>query len=156
MLTKDKIITDLDILRQVSQPTTMAYAKEHNLKYRLFDALKTGWTRGFGLAAIQIGIPVRYAILRVKTRGGWRQVELCNPEAIEMRGPYLAREEGCLSILDKRVDVQRFREITLVCYPERHRHTETFWGLAAQIIRHELDHFEGKLIIDHGKVGVET
>ena len=144
---KDKIITDLGVLRQTSGPTTMVKAKKYNLKYRLLDALKTGWTRGYGLAAIQIGIPVRYGILRVKTRSGWRQVELCNPEVVEMIQPYLARGEGCLSIPNTRVDVQRFREITLICYPERDGRTAAFRGLAAQVIQHEIDHFDGKLII---------
>ena len=56
-----KLITDKGVLSTISRETTLQEVMELNLIPKLKAALETAWTGGYGLAAIQISIPIRAA-----------------------------------------------------------------------------------------------
>ncbi len=59
--------------------------------------------------------------------------------------------EGCLSCPDISVEVTRFTEIKLRALDrEGDRVSKRYTGFLARIVQHELDHLDGRLIIDHG------
>ena len=133
----DTIITDTKTLSQVSRPTTWEEVKSLNLAARLADATMLAWTRGSGLAAIQIGLPLRFAWYRYNELS----YQLLNPEIIGRLGKALLIE-GCLSIPHKWLKIERSYEIEYTSDGKKMRAK----GLRAQIIQHEIDHMDGKLI----------
>jgi len=138
----DKILTikdELKKLREVSKKTTLEEIERLDLKNRLREANDTAWTKGCGLASIQIGIPLRYAWF---TYDG-KEYELINPEIIMGLGK-IKYEEGCLSIPDKYTGVERYYEIEYFSNGKKKRAK----GHKAHIIQHEIDHMNGILNID--------
>lgn len=98
---------------------------------------------GVGLAAPQVGINLRFNIIRYKE---------CN---INMLDPYILShgkdfdivKEGCISLPDVTVSVKRFKMITVWYYDENWiEKKEVFEGLCARIIQHEVDHLDGILL----------
>ena len=117
---------------------------------------------GVGLAAPQIGLPVRLFLvdatpfaedeeLSEKERAtleGFKKVFI-NAKIEEETGNDWIFNEGCLSIPDIREDVTRKDTITISYWDEDFKkHTETFDGILARIIQHEYDHIEGVLFTD--------
>ena len=139
----DKVITDLEFLRQESRETTQAEVDELDLLNRLKYANGTAWTHGCGLAAIQIGIPVRYAWFV------WagENFELLNPEIVETKGNSFKIEEACLSIPNRRVTLRRPYKIVYKSHGKLYKAKD----LKARIIQHEIDHMNGILNIDRVK-----
>jgi peptide deformylase len=133
------IVTDISVLHQVSKPTTQEEVKELNLISRLREANKTAWTKGAGLAAIQIGIPLRFSwyIYQGKER------VLFNPSILNRWGEDV-QEEGCLSIPNKWIKIKRAYTIEYVSNGKKKRVS----GFEARLIQHEIDHMDGKLITD--------
>lgn len=103
-----------------------------------------------GIAAPQVRQALR--IMSVKGRAGvsvW-----INPVIEPTAGAVRVSEwEGCFSLPDKRVYVERWSSVRVRGMNERGEFTEaTFAGRAARAAQHELDHLDGTLISDHGKV----
>ncbi len=106
---------------------------------------------GVGLAAPQIGLPIRLFI--VDTQGFEDEKPFkgtfINAEILEESGEDWAFNEGCLSIPDIREDVWRKPNILIRYYDENWKlHEEHISGMAARVIQHEYDHIEGKLFTD--------
>lgn len=74
---------------------------------------------------------------------------LVNPQIVSLSAETRLHEEGCLSIPDVHVDIERPAAVT-VRYLDREGHETELEaeGLLATAIQHELNHLEGKLIID--------
>jgi peptide deformylase len=139
--TRDKIVTDRKILKIVSRETTWEEVKELKLKERLKDALKAAWVPGNGLAAIQIGIPVRYAFFFI----GGREYELINPKIISAgSGRFKLKNEGCLSVPNTWSSVLRAYKIRY----ENDGVIKTARSQLAHIIQHEVDHMAGTVNVD--------
>ena len=105
---------------------------------------------GVGLAAIQIGVPKRVIVLDTAEEGQPRApLAMANPEIVEIGKTTRLYEEGCLSIPDVRVEIERPETVT-VRYIDRAGKVQTLAadGLLATAIQHELDHLDGQLIID--------
>jgi len=101
--------------------------------------------RGIGLAANQVGVAKRVAVVDVDGD----RFALVNPRIIESEGRDVA-EEGCLSIPDIYADVTRPDRIVVEALdangiPYRKETT----GLKARAIQHEIDHLDGILFLDH-------
>jgi len=111
-----------------------------------------------GLAAPQIGISKRIVIFKNKNFGEKTRVKnsseydvLVNPRLTQTRGKEEKMNEGCLSCPDISVEVTRFEEIKVRAYNEEGRKiSKRYTGFLARIVQHELDHLEGRLVIDHG------
>lgn len=106
---------------------------------------------GVGLAATQIGEPIRLFIVDVAT-GDDEPSDLqvfVNPEILEKIGTQ-CWEEGCLSFPGVHEEVKRAERVRVRAQNEK---GETFEieadGLLAVAIQHENDHLDGKLMIDH-------
>ncbi|HYC67614.1 peptide deformylase, partial [Brevundimonas sp.] len=106
---------------------------------------------GIGLAAVQIGEPVRIIVMDLAREGEEPQPRyFVNPEilwASEETAPY---EEGCLSIPEVYDEVERPARVKLryLNYAGEQAE-EDAEGLFAVCIQHEMDHLEGVLFIDH-------
>ena len=103
-----------------------------------------------GLAAVQIGVPVRLIMVKY----GEIYLFLVNPEVVKTSPQTALAVEGCLSIgqgrefyyvdRPKRVKV-RYTDL------EGNARTLKVEGTTARILQHEIDHLEGVLIVDHGR-----
>ena len=130
---REVIVTDRAMLHQVSKPTTQEEVKKLDLISRLRDANETAWTQGVGVAAIQIGVPLRFAwyIFMGKDR------VLFNPKLLRTWGKETLKE-GCLSIPNLWFAKERAYMIEYVSNGKKKRAS----GLEARIIQHEIDHEE--------------
>ncbi len=100
--------------------------------------------RGVGLAAPQIGEPLRLAVVE----GGDRLIVLGNPAVVRTGFPAIDWE-GCLSIPDRVAEVQRPAEVIVAADDiegRRVRHRGT--GIVARAFLHEIDHLAGRLYVD--------
>ena len=100
---------------------------------------------GIGLAAPQIGISLRLAVIEINEE----RLVLINPTVSGHEKDRILFEEGCLSLPGKFLAIERFETVT-VDYTDEHgkRQTLTTSGLLAIAIQHEIDHLDGVLIID--------
>lgn len=125
---------------------------------------------GIGLAAPQIGISKRLIIVEtveepreivrknqnkdkkgeINTPPQGKPFAFLNPVVTKKAGKPVVAEEGCLSLPGIFVPVKRVEEIELTCQtPEKKQVQIEAKGLIARIFQHEIDHLNGKLIIDH-------
>lgn len=115
------------------------------------DMLETMYgAPGVGLAAVQIGIPRQLIVLdTAKDDDPPRPLVMINPEIRQLGDELRLYEEGCLSIPEVRVEIERPAEI-VVGYLDREGKPQELKasGLLATAIQHEVDHLQGKLIID--------
>jgi peptide deformylase len=148
-MAKLPIITLPDpLLRETSKPIERIDAQVRRLAD---DMLETMYAApGIGLAAIQVGVPLRLVVLDCSGEDEAPDPRvLINPEILQLGSQSKVYEEGCLSIPDFRVDIERPVELRLR-YLDRDGKLQEHdaGGLFATAIQHELDHLEGKLIID--------
>jgi peptide deformylase len=106
--------------------------------------------RGVGLAAPQIGISRRLAVIDVTFKEDPKaKLVLINPEISHTEGRF-KQSEGCLSIPDFRENVTRPRAVTVRAQDEHGKIFElTGEELLARALQHETDHLNGKLYISH-------
>ena len=146
MATRELVLYPSPILKTRCAPVAVFDGDLHKL---LDDMIETMYAaNGVGLAAPQIGVTLRVAVIDV-SEDGQQPIELVNPE-ITARAGKIPSEEGCLSIPDYRDTIQRSTTVTVRA---RNRHGEDFEvaaeGLLAMALQHELDHLDGILFVDH-------
>ena len=148
------------VLRKLGKNIDKDYPALESLLENMFETMYGA--KGIGLAAPQIGLPIRIFIidatpfqdddeLEVEERnflGNFKQVFI-NAKIIVETGDEWVFNEGCLSIPDVREDVFRNETIKIEYFDEKfEKHTKKFSGIAARIIQHEYDHIEGILFTD--------
>ncbi len=148
------------VLKKKGTSITKDYPELDELLKNMFETMYNA--HGVGLAAPQIGLPIRLFLVDTKpfaddeeltaeeqeVLANFRQVFI-NAEIVEEEGDEWAFNEGCLSIPDVREDVFRKPKVTIEYMDENFKsHTETFDGLIARVIQHEYDHIEGILFTD--------
>ena len=117
------------------------------------DMLETMYDApGIGLAAPQIGVLDRLIVMDcVKDENEPpRPLVMFNPEIVAASDETNVYEEGCLSIPEQYAEVKRPRVVD-VRWIDRdgNEQSETFEGLWATCVQHEIDHLNGKLFIDY-------
>jgi peptide deformylase len=117
------------------------------------DMLETMYAApGIGLAAPQIGVDTRLIVMDcVKAEGeAPRPLAMFNPEIIAESDERNVYEEGCLSIPDIYADVERPAAVT-ARWIDRNgaEQQDSFDGLWATCLQHEIDHLNGVLFIDY-------
>ena len=106
--------------------------------------------KGVGLAAPQIGVGKRVAVIDTTTgEEEGQQIVLINPEIVNFEGSQKS-EEGCLSLPRFREQVNRPRKVTVRAQDLTGKEFElTGEDLLARAFLHETDHLNGKLYISH-------
>ena len=145
-----KIITVPDkILRKISTPIEKIGNDEKKLIKDLFESMYQ--SNGIGLAAIQVGIPKRIIVLDISGKDE-KKNPLCfiNPIIKTKSEKLSSYEEGCLSIPDTFIEIER----PSVCEVEYlnidgKKNSIKCDGLLSTCIQHEIAHCDGELIIDY-------
>jgi peptide deformylase len=139
------------LLRSISKPVESVDKAVRKLADDMFETMYDA--PGIGLAAIQVGAPVRMLVLDVAKReaqGGSNPQVFINPEVIWSSDEKSIYEEGCLSIPEYYEEVTRPASIR-VAYQDIdgvRREIEAS-GLLATCLQHEIDHLNGVLFIDY-------
>jgi peptide deformylase len=148
------------VLRKKGKEISKDYPNLESLLDNMYETMYGAL--GVGLAAPQIGLPIRLFIVDTepfaedealseeeqKFLKDFKQTFI-NPKIIKEEGDKWAFTEGCLSIPDIREDVFRQPKINIEFFDENfEKHTQEYEGLAARVIQHEYDHIEGVLFTD--------
>lgn len=105
---------------------------------------------GIGLAAPQVGVGLRFAVVDVMADDKPAPVVLINPEVVARSEELATREEGCLSLPGQYADVMRpARVVVRYTDAEGARRQIEAEGLLGACLQHEIDHLDGVLFIDH-------
>lgn len=120
------------------------------------EALRGAFARieGLGLAANQIGLLYRAAIVQLsqdgENSGDLAPKVFLNPRILWRSRDLVVEEEGCLSLPGVFAEVPRAKKVRVEYQDEEgKRHILEAWDLNARIIQHEVDHLDGVLFIDH-------
>lgn len=134
---------------RLRRPTESITVFDANLQTLIDDMFETMYAaKGIGLAAPQIGLSLKLAVLDVLQD---RKQQLCiiNPEIIETSGKTIL-EEGCLSVPGAYDKAPRAIAVKVRALD---RHGNPFEieadGLLAHCLQHEIDHLNGKLFVDY-------
>ena len=112
-----------------------------------------GTPHAHGIAAIQIGIPLRLAIVNV-SRVASTEIILINPSNQLITGRAILRLEGCMSLPDHHGPVRRRNKVSLrSCTIDGPETWISAKGYVAAVIQHELDHMDGCLYWDRIELG---
>lgn len=102
---------------------------------------------GVGLAAPQVGVPLRVAVIQLSEED--EPLVLVNPQVVKRSGEREV-EEGCLSIPGYRGEIKRSVSITVKGRDRKGREVRVkATDLLAQALEHEIDHLNGVLYVDH-------
>lgn len=149
MTIKPLVILPDPKLRLISEPVKEITDDIRRLADEMLETMYDA--PGVGLAAIQIGVPLRMVTMDVsKTEGEREPMVLINPEILWASEETRVYEEGCLSIPEyyeevERPDRVRFRYMNLTGEVIEQEAED----LMATCVQHEIDHLNGILFIDH-------
>jgi peptide deformylase len=156
-------------LKEVSSPVERF---DDALKTLVVDMFETMYDApGIGLAAIQVGVPLRVLVIDLQPDDPDAEPEVCtahggeahthqpvrkeprvfiNPEILEPSVELSIYNEGCLSVPEIYAEVERPAKIRARWQDlDGEFHEEEMEGLMATCLQHEIDHLEGVLFIDH-------
>jgi peptide deformylase len=136
------------VLEKNAEPVTAFDQDLQKLVDDMFESMYAA--HGVGLAAPQIGISKRLAVIDVTFKEDPEaKLVLANPEIIHTEGRH-TQNEGCLSIPDFRESVTRAKKVTIRAQDVTGEFFEkTGEELLARAFLHETDHLNGKLYISH-------
>ncbi|GAB4162442.1 MAG: peptide deformylase [Rickettsiaceae bacterium] len=152
---KLEVLTAPDpILKKKALPVEVV---DDSIRKLMDDMLETMYEdKGVGLAANQVGVLKRVLVVdlqndeETKRPKGFYPLFIANPEIIEASEEFVDAEEGCLSVPDQRIMVSRHYSIK-VRYIDYHNKSQELLveGWLARVIQHEMDHLDGRLLIDY-------
>ena len=138
-----------ETLKKISTPIEKVSENEKKLVKDLFDTMYN--SKGIGLAAVQVGILKRVLVIDVSNKEE-KKNPICfiNPIIKDKSDETSIYEEGCLSIPDTFVEIER-PKTCIVEYIDINGKKKIIecYGLLSTCIQHEINHLDGKLIIDH-------
>lgn len=144
------------ILEHRAKRVPRSYLKTKECAQLIRDMIATmRKTRGVGLAAPQIGVPLQITVMEVRPTANRPELPtlpvrvVINPKILSYNGTLTKKWEGCLSFKLAFGQVPRYAGV-LVEYMDEHgeMHTEKATGLLAHIFQHEVDHLQGIRYID--------
>lgn len=131
------------LLRQNCDPVNKVTKQEARLLRQMLITMN--YFKGIGLAAPQIGIPLRLIVADI----GNGPIRLANPQTLKVSGREI-KHEGCLSIPEAAVKIERPHKVTVKGINHKGKIIEIEAdGLLARVLQHEIDHLSGRLIIDY-------
>ena len=155
-------------LKVVSEPVTKFDDELKTLVEDMFDTMYDA--PGIGLAAIQVGVPLRVLVIDLQPEDPDAEPVACNhdghhhhhqptkreprvfinPEILDPSDDHSIYSEGCLSVPEIYAEVERPARIRARWQDlDGKVHEEEMDGLMATCLQHEMDHLEGVLFIDH-------
>tara|TARA_B100000900_G_C20572954_1_gene714082 strand:- start:960 stop:1484 length:525 start_codon:yes stop_codon:yes gene_type:complete len=149
MSIKDIITVPNEILKKKSEPIEKVSTNEKKLINDLFETMYN--SKGIGLAAVQVGILKRILVIDVSTKDEKKNpLSFINPTIKKLSDETSTYEEGCLSIPETFIEIERPKicEVEYIDINGKKRNLKCD-GLLSTCIQHEINHLDGKLIIDH-------
>jgi peptide deformylase len=132
------------VLKKKAEEVREISAELKNFFSRMIEIMEA--KEGVGLAAPQVGESKKVIVVRTE-RG---PAVFVNPKIIKKSRETERAEEGCLSLPGIWLEIKRAKEIELEAVDTDGKKIQIkAEGLLARIFQHEIDHLEGKLIIDH-------
>ena len=146
-------IYGMSVLRKPTEEIDREYENLQPLLANMFETLRK--SEGVGLAAPQIGLPIRVAVVDLDVMSeenpefkGFLK-SFINPYIEESAGDVVSYEEGCLSFPGIHEKINRPDKVRVTWYDENFEfHDEWFQGFPARVLQHEIDHLDGKCFID--------
>lgn len=141
-------------LRYVAKPIRRVDAKLKQIATRMLELMYA--SRGVGLAATQVGLPMRMFVMNSSGEAGeGEELVILNPVISKPRSNEEA-EEGCLSLPNIHGNVIRAKTVRINAFDlSGNEIDQDVSGFEARIIQHETDHLDGMLFIDRLKEGAE-
>src|SRR6201991_5104245 len=149
MALRDILILPDKRLRLVSEPVKKIDKEIRTLVEDMFETMYDA--PGIGLAAIQVGVPLRLITMDVAKKEGETEPRVfINPEILSSSEELSVYEEGCLSIPEYYEEVERPAKVRVRFMDlDGKIHEEDADGLYATCIQHEIDHLNGVLFVDY-------
>ena len=149
MTIKPIITVPNEVLKKISDPIENVGESEKKLVNDLFETMYN--SNGIGLAAVQVGILKRILVIDVSTKEE-KNNPLCfiNPVIKKISDETSVYEEGCLSIPDTFIEIERPKicEVEYIDLDGKLKNIKCD-GLLSTCLQHEINHLDGKLIIDY-------
>ena len=146
MAVRPILVVGNPVLRGKAKRVTQFDRALHRLLDDMIETMKAA--PGVGLAAPQIGIPLRVAVIEIDDA----ITEIINPEIIKRTGD-VEFHEGCLSVPGYWGSVKRAEKVTIKARDRNGKAVRVRGeGLLGQALQHETDHLNGLLYIDHDGV----
>lgn len=139
---KIKVLGD-PVLRKKAKPVKRITAEHQDILSTMAESMYE--YSGIGLAAPQVGISAQLIVVDI----GEGLYKLVNPKIVKRQGNQ-AIQEGCLSVPGVCIKVRRSRQVWVEALDENSCAVKIqAKDLFACVLQHEIDHLEGKLIVDH-------
>ena len=149
MSIKDIITVPNETLKKISKPIEKVGANEKKLINDLFETMYN--SNGIGLAAVQVGILRRVLVIDVSHKDEKKKpLSFINPIIKKVSDETSIYEEGCLSIPDTFIEIERPKicEVEYIDLDGKIQNLKCD-GLLSTCLQHEINHLDCKLIIDH-------
>tara|TARA_Y100001970_G_scaffold96503_1_gene121549 strand:- start:512 stop:1036 length:525 start_codon:yes stop_codon:yes gene_type:complete len=149
MSIKDIITVPNEMLKRISEPIEKVGTNEKKLINDLFETMYN--SNGIGLAAVQVGILKRVLVIDVSAKDEKKNpLSFINPSIKKLSDETSIYEEGCLSIPETFIEIERPKicEVEYIDIDGKKRYLKCD-GLLSTCLQHEINHLDGKLIIDH-------
>ena len=149
MATREIITVPDEILKKISDPIEKVGVNEKKLIDDLFETMYN--SKGIGLAAVQVGILKRILVVDISNKDEKKQpIVLINPVIKNLSQEMSVYEEGCLSIPETFIEIERPKICEVEYIDEKGTKKNLKCdGLLSTCVQHEINHLDGKLIIDH-------
>ncbi len=149
MLMKSLVTLPDPVLREVSKPVEHIDSTLQKLADDMLDTMYNA--QGIGLAAIQVGIPLRILTIDVSRDDAQKKpLIIINPEILWLSDERNICKEGCLSIPEYYAEVERPKRLCVRYQDRQGKQMEIEADhLLATCLQHEIDHLNGCLFIDH-------
>ena len=148
MSVKPIITVPNELLKKTSDPIEKVGDNEKRLVKDLFETMYN--SNGIGLAAVQVGILKRILVIDVSTKEE-KKNPMCfiNPVIKKISDEKSVYEEGCLSIPDTFIEIERPKlcDVEYINLEGKLKYIKCD-GLLSICLQHEINHLDGKLIID--------
>ena len=140
MSIKDIITVPDETLKKISEPLEKVTNNEKKLINDLFDTMYA--FKGIGLAAVQIGVPKRILVIDVSTKDEKKEpLSFINPVIKRFSNETSVYEEGCLSIPDTFIEIERPKicEVEYIDLNGKKKNLKCD-GLLSICLQHEINH----------------
>ena len=149
MSIKQIITVPDEILKKKSKLIEKVGINEKKLIGDLFETMYN--SNGIGLAAVQVGILKRILVIDVSGKDEEKQpLSFINPVIKKLSKETTVYEEGCLSIPNTFLEIERPKicEVEFIDIEGKIKNLKCD-GILSTCLQHEINHLDGKLIIDH-------